>query len=143
MTSNERRVGAAPCELTVRHRSQGAHSLSDSLSLYLFAAEVMLLDSVILVYKVINDIIVYVVGNAAENELILQSVLQALDETVANLLKYEHAARREEDGRGWGGWRCGWHGHADADADMRAARLVFLCCGCCCFCVDPVACIDP
>ena len=69
----------------------------------------MLLDSVILVYKVINDIIVYVVGNAAENELILQSVLQALDETVANLLKYEHAARTrgERDGRGRGGWAAG------------------------------------
>jgi hypothetical protein len=47
----------------------------------------MILDSCILVYKVINDIIMYVVGNTAENELILQSVLQALDETVSNLLK--------------------------------------------------------
>ena len=61
----------------------------------------MLLDSVILVYKVINDIIVYVVGNAAENELILQSVLQALDETVANLLKYEHSARTRGEGWAW------------------------------------------
>lgn len=34
-----------------------------------------------------NDIILYVLGNGAENELILQSVLQALDETVGNLLK--------------------------------------------------------
>ena len=85
----------------------------------------MLLDSVILVYKVINDIIVYVVGNAAENELILQSVLQALDETVANLLKYEHAARTrgEGDGRGrggMGGWRCG------CDTDSPVAWMLLL-----------------
>jgi len=61
----------------------------------------MLLDSVILVYKVINDIVVYVVGNSAENELILQSVLQALDETVANLLKSGPHASTHSHARGW------------------------------------------
>lgn len=79
----------------------------------------MLLDNVILVYKVINDIIVYVVGNAAENELILQSVLQALDETLANLLKYEHT----HEGRGSDADET--NAHLDVDADADAMR-----CGC-------------
>jgi hypothetical protein len=52
-----------------------------------FSAEVMILDSSVVVYKVINDVIVYVLGTNQENELILQAVLQALDETIANLLK--------------------------------------------------------
>jgi hypothetical protein len=47
----------------------------------------MILDSSVVVYKVINDVIVYVLGTNQENELILQAVLQALDETIANLLK--------------------------------------------------------
>jgi hypothetical protein len=47
----------------------------------------MLLDNVVLVYKVIADLIFYVAGKGDENELILQAVLQALDETMANLLK--------------------------------------------------------
>jgi hypothetical protein len=47
----------------------------------------MLLDNVVLVYKVINDLIFYVAGTSSENELILQAVLQALDETLSNLLK--------------------------------------------------------
>jgi hypothetical protein len=52
------------------------------------AAQVMLLDNVVLVYnKVIADLIIYVAGTPTENELILQAVLQALDETLASLLK--------------------------------------------------------
>lgn len=66
--------------------------LSFSLSLS-FSAEVMILDTSVIVYKVINDVILYVVGNTQENELILQSVLQALDETISNLLKNQVSKR--------------------------------------------------
>jgi len=56
--------------------------------------EVMLLDNgVVLVYKVIADLVFYVAGKADENELILQSVLQALDETMHNLLKGQVAKK--------------------------------------------------
>lgn len=49
--------------------------------------EVVLLDSSVVVYKKISDINLYVVGTEAENEIILHTVLQALDETMNNLLK--------------------------------------------------------
>jgi len=52
----------------------------------------MLLDNVVLVYKVIADLIFYVAGSSSENELILQAVLQALDETMQNLLKSDTQA---------------------------------------------------
>ena len=62
-------------------------------------AEVMILDNCIIVYKVLNDVIIYVVGTTQENELILQSVLQALDETISNLLKYEPTQIKEGRGK--------------------------------------------
>ncbi len=58
----------------------------------------MLLDNVVLVYKVIADLIFYVAGTSGENELILQAVLQALDETMANLLKSAAAAMQRASG---------------------------------------------
>ena len=58
-----------------------------ALRLCVLSAEVLLLDNCLVVYKVINDAIFYVVGGLHENELILQTVLQCLDETITNLLK--------------------------------------------------------
>lgn len=56
-------------------------------SLSLLSAEVLLLDSVLVLSKQVGDLILYVVSHAHENEIMMQTILLTLDETLQNLLK--------------------------------------------------------
>jgi len=49
--------------------------------------DVIQVDNAVVVYKLVNDIILCVVGSSFENELILHSVLSCLDESLQSLLK--------------------------------------------------------
>ena len=51
-----------------------------------FAAEIVMFDGVITVYKTIGDCCFYVVGDPDENELILGAALQAFYESISMLL---------------------------------------------------------
>eukprot|EP00475_Leptophrys_vorax_P019601 TRINITY_DN2685_c0_g1_i2.p1 TRINITY_DN2685_c0_g1~~TRINITY_DN2685_c0_g1_i2.p1 ORF type:complete len:115 (-),score=26.87 TRINITY_DN2685_c0_g1_i2:66-410(-) len=51
------------------------------------SAEVLMFDGMIVLYKVINDAIFYVISTDKENELIMQAVLSALEESMSNLLR--------------------------------------------------------
>ena len=51
------------------------------------AAEVIMFDSLVVVYKFVNDVHFYATGLADENELIIHSVLQALTESISILLR--------------------------------------------------------
>jgi hypothetical protein len=53
------------------------------------AAEIVMLDNYIMVYKYLGDLMFYVTGSQDENELILYTVLQAFYESVSILLRYE------------------------------------------------------
>lgn len=44
-------------------------------------------DNLVVVYKFVNDVHFYATGFADENELIIQSVLQALTESIGILLR--------------------------------------------------------
>ena len=55
-------------------------------SLLRFAAEIIMFDGVVTVYKTIGDCCFYVVGDPDENELILGAVLQAFYESISMLL---------------------------------------------------------
>lgn len=98
---------------------------------YELAPEVMILDSSVLVYKVVGDCIIYVGGSSAENELILQAVLQALDETIANLLKYETQHNTQRHCR----LGCWW----SVCLSLTDSLLACWCC-CCCVFVSEVKC---
>ncbi len=50
-------------------------------------AEIQLVDSMTVVYKVAGDITFFIVGDVEENELILVALLDALTDAVAHLLK--------------------------------------------------------
>lgn len=52
------------------------------------AAEIIMFDNVIVVYKYIGDLMFYVTGSQDENELILYTVLQAFYESVSILLRW-------------------------------------------------------
>jgi hypothetical protein len=52
------------------------------------AAEIVMFDSYIVVYKCVGDLMFYVTGSQDENELILYSVLVAFYESVSILLRY-------------------------------------------------------
>ncbi len=52
-----------------------------------FAAEIIMFDDYIVVYKYLGDLMFYVTGAQSENELILYSVLQAFYESVTILLR--------------------------------------------------------
>ncbi len=56
-----------------------------SLSL---AAEIIMFENYIVVYKYLGDLMFYVTGSQDENELILYSVLQAFFESVSILLRF-------------------------------------------------------
>ena len=53
-----------------------------------FAAEIVMFDNYIVVYKYIGDLMFYVTGSQDENELILHSVLVAFYESISILLRY-------------------------------------------------------
>lgn len=52
-------------------------------------AEVIMFDDYLVVYKYLGDLMFYVVGSQAENELVLYTVLQAFYETVSILLRQQ------------------------------------------------------
>lgn len=56
----------------------------------IFAAEILLLENNIIVYKFAQDLHFFVTGGDNENELILASVLQGLVEAVSLLLRYQY-----------------------------------------------------
>ena len=51
------------------------------------AAEITMFDDVIVVYKFVADLMFFVTGSQDDNELILQTVLQAFYESVSLLLR--------------------------------------------------------
>ena len=55
----------------------------------LCAAEITMFDDVIVVYKFVADLMFFVTGSQDDNELILQTVLQAFYESVSLLLRYQ------------------------------------------------------
>ena len=59
------------------------------------AAEIVMFDNFIVVYKCLGDLMFYVTGSQDENELILYSVLQAFYESISLLLRCpSHACTR-------------------------------------------------
>jgi len=50
-------------------------------------AEIILFENFVAVYKCVSDAYFYVIAEAGENELLVLSVLQALEETMSNLLR--------------------------------------------------------
>eukprot|EP00199_Chlamydomonas_sp_CCMP681_P006377 CAMPEP_0119108756 /NCGR_PEP_ID=MMETSP1180-20130426/15641_1 /TAXON_ID=3052 ORGANISM="Chlamydomonas cf sp, Strain CCMP681" /NCGR_SAMPLE_ID=MMETSP1180 /ASSEMBLY_ACC=CAM_ASM_000741 /LENGTH=185 /DNA_ID=CAMNT_0007094409 /DNA_START=144 /DNA_END=701 /DNA_ORIENTATION=- len=52
-------------------------------------AEIVMLDSNIMVYKYLGDLMFYVVGSQDENELILYTILQAFYESISILLRQQ------------------------------------------------------
>lgn len=51
------------------------------------AAEIIMFDDYLVVYKQLGDLMFYVTGSLAENELILHAVLQAFYEATSTLLR--------------------------------------------------------
>jgi len=51
------------------------------------SAEVILLDGIIAVYKLVSDVYIVVLGSDRENELIIASVLSALEESLQKLVR--------------------------------------------------------
>lgn len=51
------------------------------------AAEIIMFDDVVVVYKALGDLMFYVAGDADENEVVLLSVLQAFYESINMLLR--------------------------------------------------------
>jgi hypothetical protein len=62
-------------------------TLLPSCHLHLCVAEIIMFDDNLVVYKQQGDLMFYVTGSLAENELILYSVLQAFYEATAILLR--------------------------------------------------------
>lgn len=56
--------------------------------LTLSAAEIVMFDNYIMVYRYLGDLMFYVTGSQDENELILYTVLQAFYESVSVLLRW-------------------------------------------------------
>jgi hypothetical protein len=54
----------------------------------LYAAEITMFDSNIVIYKCVQDLHFYVTGGEDENELILAAVLQGFFDSVSLLLRY-------------------------------------------------------
>jgi hypothetical protein len=54
---------------------------------FLLLAEVLMFDGLIVLYKVVNDTIFYVISTDKENELIMQAVLSAIEDSMSNLLR--------------------------------------------------------
>lgn len=73
---------------------------ADSWLLGVPAAEIIMFDNVVVVYKYIGDLMFYVTGSLDENELILYTVLQAFYESVTILLRCERAL--VEENKRWG-----------------------------------------
>lgn len=61
-------------------------------------AEIIMFDDYLVVYKQLGDLMFYVTGSLAENELILNSVLTAFYEATSTLLRWV-AAPREQPSR--------------------------------------------
>jgi hypothetical protein len=57
------------------------------------AAEIVMFDDNIAVYKYLGDLMFYVVGSQDENELILYTALQAFFESISILLRCVHIMR--------------------------------------------------
>lgn len=53
----------------------------------MFAAEIVMFDDYIVVYKYLGDLMFYVTGSQEENELILYQVLTAFFESISILLR--------------------------------------------------------
>lgn len=53
----------------------------------LFAAEIIMFDDVVVVYKFINDLMFYVTGSMDENEIVLANVLQGFYDSITLLLR--------------------------------------------------------
>lgn len=60
---------------------------SDPSFLLSHAAEIIMVDNYVMVYKYLGDLMFYVTGSQEENELILYAVLQAFYESVSMLLR--------------------------------------------------------
>jgi len=54
-----------------------------------YEADIVIFENQIILYKIINDLCVYIVSNAAENELLVYSILVTLDESLAALFKQQ------------------------------------------------------
>lgn len=77
--------GADPCLRTA--------SLSRTFATcHVSAAEIIMFDDYLVVYKQLGDLMFYVTGSLAENELILHAVLLAFYEATSTLLRYAGAA---------------------------------------------------
>jgi hypothetical protein len=61
--------------------------LEEKIEIFEFSAEVLMFDGLIVLYKVINDSIFYVISTDKENELIIQAVLSAVEESMSSLLR--------------------------------------------------------
>ena len=66
----------------------GASTTMQAGDLGMCAAEITMFDDVIVVYKFVADLMFFVTGSQDDNELILQTVLQAFYESVSLLLRY-------------------------------------------------------
>lgn len=66
---------------------QRRHIRSADDARVLLAAEIVMFDNYIMVYKYLGDLMFYVTGSQDENELILYTVLQAFYESVSVLLR--------------------------------------------------------
>lgn len=72
--------------------------LTTSFNRFLFnAAEIIMFDNFIVVYKYMGDLMFYVTGSQDENELILYSVLQAFYESISILLRWVIRCRMGAD----------------------------------------------
>jgi coatomer subunit zeta len=58
--------------------------------------DIILYDNRVVVYKVESDVMLYVVGGADENEILLYSVILALRDSLSILLKYRPCMQTEE-----------------------------------------------
>lgn len=99
-------VGAKPA---ARRLCSDAHTCTQLLTprvslvcclvwVMMHTAEIIMFDDYLVVYKQLGDLMFYVTGSLAENELILNSVLTAFYEATSTLLRWV-AALREQPGR--------------------------------------------
>jgi hypothetical protein len=65
------------------------HSVDLVFNCFPHAAEIIMVDNYVMVYKYLGDLMFYVTGSQDENELVLYAVLQAFYESISMLLRCE------------------------------------------------------
>lgn len=88
--TNARQEGELDVGLQTDHLLSTAQSQLSYMLIWFVvadAAEIIMFDDYLVVYKQLGDLMFYVTGSLAENELILHAALQAFYEAISTLLR--------------------------------------------------------